>query len=110
MTVNDLLETLNFYVQNGYGGSTIMVKTQDPSIGPSSAVVAKHVWPGFDWDMGRMFIDTETPLTSKPERYLNAFPATRQKFGEQEFWGCQKCGMKVSKTNWYCGHCGTRLS
>lgn len=45
----------------------IEIVTSDPSIGPVSAVTCAAIYPGFDWDAGRLLIDTKEGVWKESE-------------------------------------------
>lgn len=109
MNVVELHKELGAYIEHGIGDWTVRVKTQDRSVGASSAIAINSTSTGFDWDTGTVFLTPSHPLTSKPSRYLNRFNIVRRESGGIEFWACPECLMKVAKHDSYCRHCGTRI-
>lgn len=43
----------------------VVVRTHDGGIGPTPAVGARSITPGFDWDSGRLMIHPEEELVRK---------------------------------------------
>jgi len=44
----------------------VVVVTGDKCIGPSAAVNVKVIYPGFDWNIGKLMITTEPNVIKKP--------------------------------------------
>lgn len=62
MTLEELNEKVNNLIKNGYGNQTVVIRVQNPSIGPSTKCNIKGLFPGFDWDSGTIFIEPENEL------------------------------------------------
>jgi hypothetical protein len=65
MTANELRDMLiDFCARNGgrNGDDVIVIPTENESVGPSAAVEVSHAMPGIDWDKGRLFLRTKTPV------------------------------------------------
>lgn len=69
------------------------------SIGPSATSQIKSVFSGFDWDDGKILVNTKKTLIEYDEYMLKISYRKR----------CTKCDNKVPKKYNYCPECGNKL-
>lgn len=109
-SLKELASTLSTYADSGYGDNVVVIRTHDPQIVTTLYATISGVYPGFDWDDGKIFIEPTVQLTAKPDRYQSVHETEMvDSYGGRPFLGCKNCREKVSKSDNFCKRCGLRL-
>lgn len=86
LNVNEIVERLGaISVTNGSDKVAIAKKTVSPGIGSLPCVAITDVHVGFDWDMGTVFLQTESPIQAMDEEFV-ASQQLMHSLQEQLYW------------------------
>lgn len=62
MTLSELKNIIDDYADKGYGNCDISVILDQPAIGCRASTTIQRIYPGFDWENGRICIETVHPI------------------------------------------------
>lgn len=65
MTLSELKEKVDFYSEHYKKDLDVVVVLQEPSMGARSCSKVVDIFPGIDWESGRLSITTEQALVKK---------------------------------------------
>lgn len=70
LTVLELYQTLGRLIDSNNidPDQTVEIRTADPAMGPHAGMGICAVYPGFDWDQGRLFLIPERELVSRSKQ------------------------------------------
>lgn len=112
MTVKELRDNLDMYIQHYHGDDGVVIRCEEPSVAVTASERVQCVGPGIDWDMGKMFIMTEKPLIHKekdrdlPKVAVQICTADGK---TRPVLHCPACSSKIKKDMRYCPTCGQRV-
>lgn len=104
MIVRELFERTYFALDRGFGDSDVLITLAERSIGARASIGIYWAGMGFDHEAGQFRLEPDEHLY-KSLRMDE--PAGVSKL--ENFYICNKCLRKVTKSDRYCRHCGQRL-
>lgn len=115
MRVSELKDKLNMYISHGHGDDEIVIRCKELSMGPAASEAVKGIYPGIDWDAGRLMIEPDKPLIHYGNGRDDPKPAVHITY-KNDYGGkirstlhCPRCEAKLKKTDKYCPKCGQML-
>lgn len=115
MKVSELKEKLDMYINHGHGDDTVVTRCREVSMGPAAAEDIRDVYPGIDWDAGRMFIDPVEPLLHYGTGRDDMIPAVHITYKDDRAgkikptFHCPRCEAKPRRADLYCPKCGQKV-
>lgn len=122
MNVREFADLVNGYADlEQYRDTEVELRVIElGSIGPSAAEKVTGLYPGFDWNHGRLFVttgkqlvrfDTVTELFNRDRarRPLEHDQVVHDKLTRRSTPVCAQCRLPVEMDFKFCPHCGQRL-
>ena len=115
MTASELKDKLDMYISHGHGDDEIVIHLKEPSVGAAVAEAIKGIYPGIDWDSGRLMIEPAKPLlhhgNSRDDPKAVVRITYRNNYGGKikPVLHCPWCETKLNKDMKFCPHCGQKI-
>lgn len=114
MTLKELKDECDFYVNGGYSDSTVVVTTSDPSVGGRAGRGIRYISPGIDFESGQIRISLDKEVISKEKDRDRPMKAVRRVFERDDgrvrrYIFCPICDEKLRTSDKYCSNCGQSI-
>ena len=114
MKLLELKQSVDFAVENlrdyqSPSDISVLITTNDRSVGGKACSGVRSVDMGFDWEDGQFRIEPSSYIITESRSRSHPVPVTNCESGGVTFTACGKCLMKVAKDDGYCRHCGQKL-
>lgn len=108
MTLNELKKSVDAYCERGRGDWKVVVELSQISIGGIASTEIAQIYEGFDWDFGKVIINTSDSIIMKTKDRDNPVEIKKDPVFSKRYL-CSACGYYVRKDDKFCSSCGQKL-
>ena len=113
MRLSEMKNIIDVYIAEGLGDAFVFVALNEPSVGPIRTTEITELYPGFDWDSGKILITTKDKICRLERSKDDLFPMILFVYKYETKTvveaHCPRCEGKLKKDDNYCHECGQRV-